>query len=49
MVKKGDQLGGSAPGQVKNWRPAGLCRDEKCSGDKVKEIGTQFDLGGKRK
>lgn len=32
---------------MKNWRPEGLCRDEKCLGDKVKEIGTQFDLGEK--
>ena len=23
-----------------------MCRDEKCLGDKVKEIGTKFDLGG---
>lgn len=44
--RQGDGLGGSGPGQRRGWRPEGLCRDEKCSGDKVKELD---DLGGRRK
>ena len=34
--RQGDGLGGSGPGQMRGWRPEGLCRDEKCSGHKVK-------------
>lgn len=38
--RKGGWLGGSGPGQVTSgWRSEGLCKDEKCSGDKVEEIG----------
>lgn len=48
-LRQGDRLGGSGCGQMGGWRPEGLCRDEKCSGDKVKELGTQFHLGGRGK
>lgn len=36
--RQGYGVKGSDPGQIKGWR-SGRCRDEKCSGDKMKEIG----------
>lgn len=47
--RQGCELEGSGPGQTKGWRTKRLCRDEKCSGNKMKEIGAQFDLGERRK
>ena len=46
--RQGYGVKGSGPGQIKGWR-SGRCRDEKCSGDKMKEIGAQFDLRERRK